>query len=353
MSVTANLSLSVGATPVTNGTATASVTATNGSGPFSYTWVAPADITLTPGSPSNSSSVQAAANQCISGVRTLTVIVEDGGAVPPVRTTATLNLTFAGVSVSITATPSLTIAPGGSVTLTASGASSYTWSDNSTANPLILTNVTSATTLSVTGASGLCSNTASAAVVVVAAVTAATLSASTSVVCEGSTVSVVGSTTSAVTSYQWFKDGVSLGGSQRTATLSLGGVLTTQSGNYSLVVSDGITSATSAAFSLTVIPQPTVTLVFNGATYSSLGPGMPLITLTSPINPNNLPFFQVFGGVMFERKNVIDRINTYEIRQVDTNTTGVFNIQRVGQYTITVTGANGCQRTVQGMIETR
>ncbi|TAE23531.1 MAG: hypothetical protein EAZ91_22100 [Cytophagales bacterium] len=350
VSVTAMLSLTVGATPVTNGSATASVTATNGTGPYSYTWVAPSDITLTPGT--NSSSVQAAANVCISGVRTLTVIVEDGAA-PPVRTTATVNLTFAGVSVSITATPSLTIAPGGSVTLTASGATSYTWSDNSTANPLILTGVTSATTLSVTGVSGLCSNTASAAVVVVAAVVAPTLSASGSLVCEGGMVSVVGTTNSPVTSYQWYKDGASLGTAQRTATLSLGGVLTTQSGNYSLVVSDGVTSATTSAFSLTVIPQPTVTLLFGGATQSMIGPGMPLITLTRPIDPNNLPSFQVFGGMMFERRNVIDRVSGYEIRQVDTNTTGVFNIQRVGQYTITVTGANGCQRTVQGTIESR
>ncbi|GAB3034163.1 hypothetical protein GCM10027185_40010 [Spirosoma pulveris] len=59
---------------------------------------------------------------------------------------------------------SQTIASGGSVTLTASGGATYTWSNGSTANPLVVNNITSATTFSVTGVTGGCSATASAAV---------------------------------------------------------------------------------------------------------------------------------------------------------------------------------------------
>ncbi|GAB3034168.1 hypothetical protein GCM10027185_40020 [Spirosoma pulveris] len=72
-----------------------------------------------------------------------------------------------GPSVSI-APSSQTITSGSSVTLTASGATSYTWSNGSTANPLVLSNVTSTTALSVTGTTGTCSATATATVSVTA-----------------------------------------------------------------------------------------------------------------------------------------------------------------------------------------
>ena len=68
------------------------------------------------------------------------------------------------ITVSIAATPSLTIASGGSVTLTASGATSYTWSNGVQSSSVVLTNLTSATTLSVSGTTGTCQATASAAV---------------------------------------------------------------------------------------------------------------------------------------------------------------------------------------------
>lgn len=73
------------------------------------------------------------------------------------------------LTVSITATPSQTITSGGSVTLTASGAESYTWSTGSgqpgaSTTAIVLSNVTSATAFSVTGVTGGCSATASATV---------------------------------------------------------------------------------------------------------------------------------------------------------------------------------------------
>ena len=58
------------------------------------------------------------------------------------------------------------------------------------------------------------------------------------------------------------------------------------------------------------------------------------------------------GGVLFERVIVIDRINGYEIRQADSNTTGFFPITRTGPYRLTVTDTNGCRTSVESRIDT-
>ena len=60
---------------------------------------------------------------------------------------------------------------------------------------------------------------------------------------------------------------------------------------------------------------------------------------------------QATGGVLYELVTVIDPINGYEIRQADSNTTGLFPINRLGLFTLTVTGAGGCQRTVQWVVQ--
>ena len=122
-------------------------------------------------------------------------------------------------------------------------------------------------------------------------------------------------------------------------------MLPTQSGNYSLVATGTCNSATSSAFSLTVNPLPTVTIVFNNSA-TVMGTGTP--TITVPATPGQQ--FQVLGGNSFERIIVIDRVNGYEIRQTDRNTTGIFTINRLGLFSLTVTNSNGCSRTVQGIL---
>ncbi len=100
-----------------------------------------------------------------------------------VRVTSTNTCTAVTNAFTVTEPPSVSISPasqtitsGSGVTLTASGATSYTWSNGSTANPLILSNVTSTTTLSVTGTTGGCSGTATVSVSVTSASGAASLS---------------------------------------------------------------------------------------------------------------------------------------------------------------------------------
>ena len=49
---------------------------------------------------------------------------------------------------------------------------------------------------------------------------------------------------------------------------------------------------------------------------------------------------------------VVDCINGYEIRQVDTNGNGVFPVTPTGPFRLTATGANGCQQTMEESVQT-
>ncbi|WP_317171698.1 putative Ig domain-containing protein [Spirosoma profusum] len=84
-------------------------------------------------------------------------------------------------------------------------------------------------------------------------------------VCQGATVTATVSVSGASPTYQWYKDGVSLGTAQQNATLTLPGVTTAQAGSYSVVITNACNSVTSTVFSLTVNPfgpdyQPLVDL---------------------------------------------------------------------------------------------
>ncbi len=164
-----------------------------------------------------------------------------------------------------------------------------------------------------------------------------------STVCEINSVRVSVVVSNNVTSYQWLKNG-SLVTGQTSATLVLGNVQPGNAGIYSLSVTGPGGSTTSNGFTLTVNPLPTVTLLVPN-NLRVQGPGSGIATITVPAN--GLPTtFQALGGSLYERLIIIDRINGYEIRQVDSNTTGIFPINRLGLFTLTVTGANGCGRTV-------
>jgi len=97
-----------------------------------------------------------------------------------------------------------------------------------------------------------------------------------------------------------------------------------------------------------IFSLPTVVLVFPGSATVVVNSGFPTVTVPAGQELT----YQVQGGVLYERKIEIDRINGYLINQVQSNANGIFPIDRLGLYTITVTGANGCKRTVQGIITT-
>ena len=99
--------------------------------------------------------------------------------------------------------------------------------------------------------------------------------------------------------------------------------------SFTLIVDNG-GSVARATTTVLVNPPPTVSLLVNGSVLQA----------------------SAAGGVLFERVIVIDRINGYEIRQTDSNTTGFFTITRTGPYRLMVTGGNGCKTTVEGRIDT-
>lgn len=250
-----------------------------------------------------------------------------------------------------TATPTAGLMSSGTITcamptatITASGAGNYTFGGPgivSTSGNSATVNVGGAYSVTVLNPANGCFaiSTTSVSSDLGGTSAAPMLSASSSVVCVDATVQVVA--TGGASPMQWYKDGQAVVG-QTSATLSLGGVQSAQAGSYVLVVS-GACSVTSAPFMLTVNPLPTVTiLVPNGATVQGA-----TITLPAPLTGVN---FQVLGGVSFERLIIVDRINGYEIRQVDSNASGIFPVTRTGPFRLTVTGANGCKRTVEGTI---
>jgi hypothetical protein len=96
----------------------------------------------------------------------------------------------------------------------------------------------------------------------------------------------------------------------------------------------------------------TVTITFpNSVTVPGVGlPGSPVPIVRVPaLNPPVV--FQASGGSSYERLIIMDRINGYEIRQNDSNNTGIFPITRLGLFTLTVRDVSGCSRTVQWVVE--
>lgn len=148
----------------------------------------------------------------------------------------------------------------------------------------------------------------------------------------------------AIITYTWLAPaGTSLNtytGDEVIASFSTSGPKT-----FTVIGTDGVCSAT-ATVSITANPLPDVTIFFpNSLTLVPISGGIP--TVTQITLPNTIRATQ---GVLYEWYVVIDRINGYEIREGETNQTGVFRVSHVGPYVLTVTGANGCKRTVRGIL---
>ncbi|GAB4014264.1 hypothetical protein GCM10028773_00400 [Spirosoma koreense] len=160
-------------------------------------------------------------------------------------TSTAFNLTVNKSTVSISPS-SATVCQGQSVTLTASGASSYTWNNNTTGNTLT---ATTTGTYSVTGVDGNgCSNTASAQVTVYRPTV--NISPSSVSICEGQSalLTASGASTGETLSYTW-NDNTT--GNTLTATTA---------GIYSVTGVDGRGCSNTATASVTVNSLPTVSI---------------------------------------------------------------------------------------------
>ena len=181
---------------------------------------------------------------------------------PSATTVYTVTGTTSGCSASATSTVtvvssltvavnSATICAGSSAALSASGASTYTWSTGAMASTITV-NPTSTTVYTVTGSSGSCtsSNTATVSVVALPAVTASTSAAT---ICSGQSVTL---TSGGASTYTWSANA----GSATTSTVS---VSPSSTQTYTVTGTSNGCSNT-ATVSVTVNPTPTVTV--NSAT---------------------------------------------------------------------------------------
>ncbi|MEA2163027.1 MAG: large repetitive protein [Thermoanaerobaculia bacterium] len=252
---------------------------------------APQSVTV---SPSPSAAISAPASVCPNSTAGASITNPVGGATYTWSITngtlqtgqGTPSITFAvtnasPVSISVTAsasgctstgsasvnvgvfTPTITpsgpqsFCPGGSVTLTASAASSYQWLLNGSPIPsanLQTYAATAAGSYSVSASNaGGCSGTSATVTVTQSAAPSPVVSAGgPTTFCQGGSVTL---STGAASSYQWMLNGSPIGGANGSSTPA------TVSGSYSVTVTNGGgCSATSSPISVTVNPSPVVTI---------------------------------------------------------------------------------------------
>ncbi len=184
----------------------------------------------------------------------------------------------------------LTICSGNSVTLTAGGASTYSWSTGALTNTILIS-PSSTTSYSVIGTLSLCSNTAISTVSVVAT---PTISLASQTICAGQTATFTGV---GATSYTW------LPGSSTGTTFTIAPITTTvitikgangtctAQATASLTIGSGITIAVNSP---TICSGQTATLTASGATTYSWSSGSTSGTIT--INPTTTTIYTITGS---------------------------------------------------------
>jgi gliding motility-associated-like protein len=242
----------------------------------SYTWSVPAGATITSGTNTNAITVNF-------GSTAGTISVFALGTCGSATAAITVNLNPA---INLTVTPNNpTICAGGSVALTASGATNYTWSPsaslsspngaNVTASPVITTIYT------ITGATGGCTGSTTATVTIGGGLTL-TVTPNTSTVCAGNPVDL---TASGATSYTWSPSATLSSPNGSTVTATPAGATT-----YTVIGATGTcTGSATASISLggaltltltsntpTVCPGASALLDANGATNYTWSPAATL-----------------------------------------------------------------------------
>jgi hypothetical protein len=208
---------------------------------------------------------------------------------------------------SITADGPTVFCQGGSVNLTSSAASSYTWS-TSASTQSINVNSSGSYFVSVTDANGCSATSAAVSVTVNPLPTPSITADGPAVFCQGGSVNLMAS---AASSYTW---------STSAGTQSIN---VNSSGNYFVSVTDANgCSATSAAVSVTVNPLPTVSITPGGPTTFCDGGS---VTLSS------------------------SAANSYSWST--SATTQNITVYTTGNYVVTVTDGNGCMNSAAASVK--
>jgi hypothetical protein len=223
----------------TGSTSTLTASQSGGVQPFYYTWTAtsnpPADYNNT-----IASSYTTPVTPTVTTTYTLTVTDHNNCTGTAVTTVSVNPLP----TITATASPSAAVCLGNSVTLTASGAISYTWS-NGVSNGVAFMPTASATCI-VTGTDGNgCSNSTSKAITVNSLPTV-TANATATVICSGASVTLTGGGASSYTWTSGVSDGVAF--------------IPTTTATYTVTGTDGNGCTNTASKTITLNPLPAITI---------------------------------------------------------------------------------------------
>ena len=250
-----------------------------------YTWSVPAGATIT-SVPTNSNAITVNFG-ATAGTVSVTAVGTCGTA------TASINVSLSP-ALNLTVTPNTsTICAGSSVTLTASGATNYTWSPAATLSSSSGTSVVASPTINtvytIIGATGTCTGSTTASINLGGSLTL-TVSPLTSTVCPGTPVVL---TASGATNYTWSPSATlsSANGASVTATPSTNTTYTvigasgtcTGSATANISMSAGLTLTLTSNTPTVCVTNPSALLDVNGATTYTW---FPSATLSSPNGAN-------------------------------------------------------------------
>ena len=219
-----------------------------GSAATAYSWTGPNSFTSTSQNPTISNATTAA-----TGTYSVTVTNACGTTTDSVSVTVNSSPTA-----TIAATGATTFCTGDSVTLTASGGSTYLWSTGATSTSII---VKTAGSYTVTATENGCSKTSSATSVAVNPLVTPSVSIASStgnIICNGNSKSFTATPTNGGASpvYQWKVNGINVGSNQSTfstSTLVNGDIVTCEMTSNATCLSSSIETSNSITASQTTV----------------------------------------------------------------------------------------------------
>jgi hypothetical protein len=341
---TKSISISVVPSPTVNVTASTMTLCSGGTatlyanGASTYTW--------STGSNAASIVVSPSVNT------TYSVTGSNGGSCTSTKTITVYAGTAPTVNIAVSST---TICAGQSVTLTASGASTYSWSTGASSPTIVVSPTSSGTTYYVTGYNSPCSNTKSVSISVVPSPTV-NVTASTTTLCSGGSVTI---SASGASTYTWSTgsnaSSIVVSPSVNTTysvTGSNGGSCTsTKTINVAVGTTPVMTASTSNSL---ICAGQTVTLSASGATSYTYYPGG-ITGNPIALSPTVTTTYMVMGsnGVCTGSASVVQNVSP--CTGIDKNKAAkiefaVYPNPNQGEFTVTVSESEGSQLEVFNVI---